>query len=201
MRENLKVARKSKGMTQQQVADYLDKNRIQFKMRYENNLIVCYDGSIWRKGNNGLYYLKSKELTPSQRYLSVTIPSGNGVKRLLTHRVVAETFLENKEKLPVVNHIDSNTANNAVGNLEWCSQKHNINHMINAHKERYRTNMKQRRLNNNATTNKIAKEIGIMLGDYRDIENAVRKPTEYEKDKIENYFKESMKLLLEDVKG
>lgn len=44
------------------------------------------------------------------------------------HRMVAETFIENPEELPCVNHRDSDRANNHVENLEWCTNQYNIQH-------------------------------------------------------------------------
>lgn len=49
-----------------------------------------------------------------------------GMNRLV-HRMVAMTFLENPENLPVVDHIDTNPLNNDVRNLKWCSYKDNMN--------------------------------------------------------------------------
>lgn len=46
--------------------------------------------------------------------------------RLLVHRLVAMTFLPNPKHLPIVNHIDANPTNNNFPNLEWCTQKHNM---------------------------------------------------------------------------
>ena len=46
----------------------------------------------------------------------------------LVHRLVAEAFLENKNKLPEVNHKDENKENNRVDNLEWCASKYNANY-------------------------------------------------------------------------
>ena len=48
----------------------------------------------------------------------------------LVHRLVAETFIPNPNKLSDVNHIDSNKINNSVENLEWLSHKDNIRHML-----------------------------------------------------------------------
>jgi hypothetical protein len=46
----------------------------------------------------------------------------------LTHRIVAKAFIENPMKLNQVNHIDENTFNNSVSNLEWVSNKLNTRH-------------------------------------------------------------------------
>ena len=49
-------------------------------------------------------------------------------KRYLVHRLVAQTFINNSQNLPLVNHIDNNSSNNKADNLEWCTQSGNLQH-------------------------------------------------------------------------
>jgi hypothetical protein len=62
-------------------------------------------------------------------YPSISLRNENGKKKnYLVHRIVAETFIPNPENKPFVNHIDGNSENFNVNNLEWCTQKENIFH-------------------------------------------------------------------------
>jgi len=41
------------------------------------------------------------------------------------HRLVAQTFIDNPNDLPCINHRDENKLNNNVDNLEWCTVAYN----------------------------------------------------------------------------
>lgn len=46
-------------------------------------------------------------------------------KTYSVHRLVAETYLENTEHKPVIDHIDRDKSNNDVSNLRWATVKEN----------------------------------------------------------------------------
>lgn len=101
---------------------------------------------IWKdiKGYEGLYQAsnlgrikslnfngtnKEKILKPrtGNRYYMIALFKDKKRKDLLLHRIIAETFIENKENKPYVNHKDENCFNNSVENLMWVTHKENMN--------------------------------------------------------------------------
>ena len=79
-------------------------------------------------------FMRIKYLTPTDNgngYLTFMYPIGNGKRKVLyIHRLVAKYFIGEVEGKPYVNHIDYNTRNNNVSNLEWCTAKENARHSI-----------------------------------------------------------------------
>lgn len=65
-------------------------------------------------------------------YKRVKLHKNGEVTRFLVHRLVATVFIENPENKPQVNHIDNDTTNNNVNNLEWCTGSEN---MVHSHKQ------------------------------------------------------------------
>lgn len=55
----------------------------------------------------------------AQGYRRVTIEG----KSYKVHRLVAETFIDNPENKPTVDHIDRDKSNNNVSNLRWATMK------------------------------------------------------------------------------
>jgi hypothetical protein len=73
--------------------------------------------------------LNGKKLSFSKgSYYTVSLSKNKIKKRYLVHRLVCEAFLPKIENKNIVNHKDSNTYNNNVENLEWCTTKENCLH-------------------------------------------------------------------------
>ena len=74
-------------------------------------------------------HLKGQLMKPTDNgngYLIVHLKkNGRRVSRYI-HRLVAEAFLEKPAGCNVVDHIDYNKSNNAAENLQWCTQKENV---------------------------------------------------------------------------
>lgn len=73
---------------------------------------------------------KGKIMSPSKKteYAKIVLRNNNTAKSFIVHRLVAEAFLPNPNRLPLVNHKNKNKFDNRVENLEWCTSKQNIVH-------------------------------------------------------------------------
>lgn len=71
-----------------------------------------------------------EQQSPPQWYEAIYIYQKGIHAARYVHRLVAETFIPNPKKLPQVNHLDGNTLNNHVSNLEWCDAYDNLMHAI-----------------------------------------------------------------------
>ena len=107
---------------------------------YENYLITSF-GRVWSTISSK--WLKGDTQGGStKKYLRVSLYKDKKAYHFLVHRLVAENFIPNTNNLPVVNHKDENSLNNKVDNLEWCTQKYNINY--GTHNERVSKTMKEK---------------------------------------------------------
>ena len=74
---------------------------------------------------------KEKILKPAKNkdgYFYVGLCKQGKVKTYKIHRLVAETFIDNPNNLPQVNHRNEIKTDNRTSNLEWCTAKQNINY-------------------------------------------------------------------------
>lgn len=59
-------------------------------------------------------------------YERIDLSKNNKSKHYFIHQLVAKTFIPNPNNYKIINHIDENTLNNCVENLEWCTQQYNL---------------------------------------------------------------------------
>lgn len=92
--------------------------------KFEGLYAATEDGKIWS-------YYKNKFLKTTltkEGYLKVVLVKNKIHYNKLVHRLIAQTFLENPNNLPIINHKDENKINNSINNLEWCDYKYNSNY-------------------------------------------------------------------------
>lgn len=69
--------------------------------------------------------LKGRKCGRNGSYLSVVLCSDNKRNTRQIHRLIAETFIPNPNKLEQVDHINRNTTDNRAENLKWVTQSDN----------------------------------------------------------------------------
>lgn len=93
--------------------------------------IITDEGELFNSEGN-----KLKPTDNGNGYMYIILSNKKVRVAKSIHSLMAEAFLEKPSgnEHYVVNHKDSNKANNKLSNLEWVTQKENINHGINQRK-------------------------------------------------------------------
>jgi hypothetical protein len=95
---------------------------------YENEYLISNNGeikSLPKKTRRGERFIKPQY---THGYAYVQLCKDKIITKKRIHRLVAEAFLENPEKLPQVNHKDHIRSNNHFSNLEWVTAQQNNEH-------------------------------------------------------------------------
>jgi hypothetical protein len=87
------------------------------------NIPVGNSGGVRKQAFKKLNLYQTKS-----RHLRVYLAKDGKKYPRLVHRLVAQAFIPNPNNEPIINHIDSDPANNHISNLEWCSHQHNSIH-------------------------------------------------------------------------
>lgn len=99
---------------------------------YKNLYYVSQDGEVFSM----IKKTRKAYLTPLRKnrtgrdceYLSVEISNGIENHTIKVHRLVAHVFIPNPDNLPDVNHLNLNTTDNRMENLERCTKIYNNNY-------------------------------------------------------------------------
>lgn len=70
-------------------------------------------------------------------YLKIDLYIGGKRLKRRVNRLVAQAFIPNPYDLPQVNHKDGNNQNNSITNLEWVTNRENVDHAIKLRKGVY----------------------------------------------------------------
>lgn len=84
---------------------------------------------IAKSKNESIKHIQGKELKincDKMGYPIVMLSKEGKRETKRVHKLVAKAFIKNPNNYTMINHIDGNKTNNNVNNLEWCTQKHNI---------------------------------------------------------------------------
>lgn len=95
---------------------------------YEGFYEVSNQGRVKRTKNLKETILKSCK--HNNGYLKVMLCKNGKRQNVFIHRIVAQTFIQNPDDLPQVNHIDGNKENNITDNLEWVTHSENMMHAV-----------------------------------------------------------------------
>lgn len=88
------------------------------------NYLITKEGQLFSKNKNKFM---SKNIK-NTGYLQVNLYKDGKLKTKLIHRLVADAYINNPNKLKQVNHINGIKDDNRVENLEWVSAKQNTIH-------------------------------------------------------------------------
>lgn len=109
----------TKGMVEEfagEEAELIPGNQKKYWLTKSGKIISCAFGR-----------LKEYKIQYAGPYPFVSVATG---KNIYLHRVMAQLFIPNPDKLPVVNHKNGNKHDFSLDNLEWCTPKENTQHAM-----------------------------------------------------------------------
>ena len=74
--------------------------------------------------------LKPNYYGTKRNYIQIELSKNSIRKKYKLHRLVAQAFIPNPNNYPLVMHMDNDTSNNSVQNLQWGSYSMNGKHSV-----------------------------------------------------------------------
>lgn len=130
---------------------------------------VCSYGG--RKGNRimSLYVHADR----NKEYASVCIMLNGTRKKVRVHRLVAEAFLPNPNRLKEIDHLNGNGTDNRVENIQWCDRLANMGNAVT--RRRLKISSRFRKDDRGLFDRRIAKlKNGIIVATYDSISEIKR---------------------------
>ncbi len=140
--------------------------------------------SVTRVVNGRTYHTRNMKISVQrQGYLGLGLHREGVGTSVLIHRLIAQAFIPNPNKLAEVLHIDGNKRNNCIDNLVWASksdvQKNNwekgfmnsMNHSRGEHRHMAKlTNKKVQEILKSAdSTQQLAKQYGVSISTIKKV--------------------------------
>ena len=139
---------------------YITENGLVYRVDYQGDLVECRRQVI------------------ESGYARVGLFSRGVQKHYLVHRLVASAFIKNEDNLPMVNHKDCDKLNNDYRNLEWCTNKQNMQHASRSGllsgdkkskwKRKFILGEAQKMLDDGMSINEISKIYGVTVSTIRE---------------------------------
>ena len=130
--------------------------------------VKSLERSVNNNKNGGKRKLPERIIVPTDNgngYKIVGLHKERKRKNFYLHRLVAEHFLLNPQNKKYINHLDYDTSNNTVTNLEWCTQKENVaysvSHMKKPRKKYKPTNTGEKYISKKISRNKTYYVVNI----------------------------------------
>lgn len=111
--------------------DWRDVKGLEGKYKVSEKGVVAMLPKFLKGKDNSLRFMPLKAMKRTQNplgYWMVSLPKNGRINGVFLHRIMAEAFIPNPDNLPFINHKDENPANYSLDNLEWCTQKYNVNY-------------------------------------------------------------------------
>ena len=134
--------------------------------------LMFRNNKIKKKRNKPLLMKYSKR----SGYYIVNLRKNSIRKSHQVHRLVAEAFLKKEKNKDIVNHKDFNRLNNNVNNLEWCTQKENVNWSIEKlkHSKKFKNKLNEQYIRKKGNIYELTLKKKY-IGTYKTFEEALRK--------------------------
>lgn len=144
-------------------------NKIKLMKRYNNTQYIIYrDGRIYNCNTKRFIKPTIKEFNKNTNKRKIITLYINGKqKTYLYYRILAGCFIPNPLNLTQINHIDGNSLNDELSNLEWSTCLNNNLHAINTGLRPTKLNkqiadeIRNKYKNNNITHKELAKQYNV----------------------------------------